>query len=131
MRVLAHIHTYNDADVIGQILDALLRQTRRPDAILIVDNASTDKTLDRTFPEQVTVIRNHMNLGTSGTIRTGFSHALAHEFDWIWVFDADSVPELDALEKLLDLYAGWPSEQQQETGFLASLARNQIGRAHV
>ena len=97
MRVLAHIHTFNDADIIGGTLDAVQHQTRPPDAILIVDNASTDKTLDRTFPEQVCVIRNAANLGTSGAVRIGFGHALAGGFDWMWILDADSVPEPEAL----------------------------------
>src|ERR1700730_2219295 len=101
MRVLAHIHTMNDAAVIEQVLDGLRRQTRPADAILIVDNASTDATLDRTFPENVTIIRNSENLGTSGAIRIGFAYALQHGFDWTWVFDADSVPKTDALEKLI------------------------------
>src|SRR5215471_6459196 len=34
MRVLAHIHTLNDADVIEQALGGLLRQTRQPDGIV-------------------------------------------------------------------------------------------------
>jgi rhamnopyranosyl-N-acetylglucosaminyl-diphospho-decaprenol beta-1,3/1,4-galactofuranosyltransferase len=104
MRVLAHVHALNDQAVIEQILDGLRRQTRPPDAIVIVDNASTDRTLDRTFPENATVYRNSENLGTNGAIRIGFVHALEHGFDWTWVFDADSVPEPDALEKLLAFY---------------------------
>ncbi len=66
MRVLAHIHTFNDADIIDRTLDAVQTQTRPPDAVLLVDNASTDGTLDRVFPERVRVIRNLENLGTSG-----------------------------------------------------------------
>src|ERR1700732_61843 len=68
MRVLVHIHTFNDADFIEQALDGLQRQTRAADAIRIVDNASTDGTLDRTFPEHVTVIRNSTNLGSAGAV---------------------------------------------------------------
>jgi GT2 family glycosyltransferase len=34
----------------------------------------------------------------------GFAHALEHGFDWVWIFDADSVPEPDALEKLLAFF---------------------------
>jgi len=78
MRILAHIHTMNDEAVIEQLLDALRRQTQPLDAIVIVDNASTDRTLDRVFPENVTVIRNAENLGTSGAIRIGLAHALEH-----------------------------------------------------
>jgi rhamnopyranosyl-N-acetylglucosaminyl-diphospho-decaprenol beta-1,3/1,4-galactofuranosyltransferase len=118
MRVLAHVHTFDDSDVIEQALDALLRQTRRPDAILIVDNASTDGTLERTFPEQVTIIRHPLNLGTSGAIRTGFTYALEHEFDWVWIFDADSAPEPDALKNLLHFFARLPPSQQEQVCFL-------------
>src|SRR5260370_42237054 len=57
MRILAHMHTMNDASVIEQLLEGLRRQTQPIDAILIVDNASTDGTLDRTFPKTVTIIR--------------------------------------------------------------------------
>ena len=121
MRVLVYTHTYNEAAVIGEWLDGLQRQTRPPDAILIVDNASTDGTLDRTFPEQVSVIRNAANLGISAAIGIGFAYALEHGFDWIWILDADSVPEPEALAMLLGLYAGWPNSLQQETAFIACL----------
>src|SRR5207248_11426032 len=104
MRVLAQLHTFNEADVIDQALDRLQRQRRKPDAIIIVDNGSTDRTLDRTFPDWVTVIRHATNLGTSGTVRTGFAYAVTQEFDWIWILDADSVPEPDALENLLGFF---------------------------
>jgi rhamnosyltransferase len=119
MRILAHIHTFNDADFIEQSLDGLRRQTRQPDAIIIVDNASTDATLDRTFPEQVTVICHLTNLGTNGAVRTGFSYALEHGFDWIWIFDADSVPEPNALENLLAFFEQLPAPAQEQVCFLA------------
>jgi glycosyltransferase involved in cell wall biosynthesis len=47
VRVLAHIHTFNDADIIDRTIEALLRQSRPVDGILVVDNASSDATLDR------------------------------------------------------------------------------------
>jgi GT2 family glycosyltransferase len=119
MRVLAHVHTLNDAAVIEQVLEGLRTQTRRPDAILIVDNASTDGTLARTFPENVTIVRNSENLGTSGAIRIGFAHALQHGFDWIWVFDADSVPEPGALETLLAFFERLPASERERVCFLA------------
>ena len=119
MRILAHIHTMNDAAVIEQALEGLRRQTRPPDAILIVDNASTDGTLDRTFSETVTIIRNPENLGTSGTVRIGLAHALKHGFDWAWLFDADSVPEPAALANLLAFFARLPQETREQVCFLA------------
>ncbi|SRR6266851_5849927 len=124
MRVLAHVHTFNDADVIDRTIEALLRQTRPPDGILVVDNASSDCTIEQPSLKNATVVRHPENQGTSGAVHTGFRFALEHDYDWIWVFDADSRPEPDALEKLLDLYAGWPRSLQDETGFLACLHYN-------
>ena len=103
MRVLVHLHTWNDADVIGIALDAVLRQTRPVDGVLLVDNGSTDGTLALVYPDIVTVVRAPLNLGTSRAVAIGIEYALAHGFDWIWVLDADSVPRSDALELLTRL----------------------------
>ncbi len=127
MRVLAYIHTKNEAAYIEQALESLRRQTRLPDAILIVDNASTDGTLDRLFPEEVAVIRNPTDLGTSGSVRKGFTYALEHVFDWIWVLDADSVPQPDALEKLLTFFERLPHARREEVCFLNSWPLTETG----
>jgi len=124
MRVLACITTFNADDVIDGALAALMRQTRALDAILIVDNASTDGTLRRTFPEPVRVIRNAANVGPSGAIPIGFRYALEQGFDWMWILDHDSAPEPEALKILLDSYAGWPASQREETGFVSCLPVN-------
>ncbi len=124
MHVLAHIHTFNDADIIDAIVAALQKQTRPLDAILVVDNASSDNTLQQPSLKNVTVVRHSENRGTSGAVHTGISYALEHGYDWIWVFDADSLPEPDALEKLLELYAAFPADLQEETAFLACLHVN-------
>jgi GT2 family glycosyltransferase len=129
MRVLAHIHTMNDEAVIEQALEGLRSQTRPPDAIVIVDNGSIDATLNRTFPATTTVYRNPTNLGTSGTIRIGFEHALRHGFDWTWVFDADTVPEPDALEKLLAFHERLPATRQERVCFLIGWPLNESGQA--
>ena len=127
MRVLAHVHTFNDAEVIEQALDALRRQTRPLDAIVVVDNASTDGTLDRTFPDGVTIIRNSANLGSSGAVAVGLAHALEREFDWTWVLDADSVPEPDALENLLGFFERLPNSEQAQVCFLACRLAGPVG----
>jgi rhamnopyranosyl-N-acetylglucosaminyl-diphospho-decaprenol beta-1,3/1,4-galactofuranosyltransferase len=127
MRVLAHVHTLNDEAVIEQLLEGLRGQSRPPDGIIIIDNGSTDATLDRPFPKNVTIVRNGLNLGTSGAIRIGFAHALEHGYDWTWVFDADSVPERDALENLLAFFRHLPRSKQEQVCFLACRLMNAEG----
>jgi glycosyltransferase involved in cell wall biosynthesis len=125
MRVLAHIHTFNEAAVIDQAVAGIERQTRRPDGLIIVDNGSTDGTLDRSFPGWVTILRNPENVGVSGSIRNGVTYAFEHGFDWIWILDADAVADPGALATMLDEYASWPSSCQEETAFIACLPLDQ------
>lgn len=121
LKVLGHIHTFNDADVIDRSIEALSRQTFPLPEILLVDNASTDDTLDRRFPDQVTVIKHQENLGTSGAVFAGFQYALQHGYDWIWILDADSAPRPDALETLIRFYRDAPEELRDQIWLLASL----------
>lgn len=120
MKVLVQLHTFNDEEVIDRSLAALLNQTYRVPEILVVDNASTDGTLKRTFPDHVTIIRHPKNLGTSGTVATGFQYAIRHGYDLIWVLDADSIVCEDALEKLVTLYQSFPVDVRRGIGVLSS-----------
>lgn len=124
MRILAHIHTFNDADIIDRTIDAMLRQTRSVDGILVVDNGSSDGTLDQPSLRHATVLRHKENLGTSGSVASGFRFALEHDYDWIWIFDADSNPEPDALAKLESVYRDLPPAEQEQIGFLSCLPYN-------
>ena len=57
--------TWNSADCIERCLDALFAQTQAPAEVVVVDNASSDDTLDRVsrFDSRILVIRNERNLG--------------------------------------------------------------------
>jgi GT2 family glycosyltransferase len=124
IKVLAYIHTLNDADVIDGTVDALCRQTYPIPEILVIDNASTDGALDRDFPDKVTIIRNNQNLGTSGAVAAGMAYALAHGYDWIYILDADSPPEPQAIENLVECYQSLSPELQASTWWLSSLLKD-------
>lgn len=95
---------YNSADSVLRNIDALLRQKRPLQEIIVVDNASTDDTsslLEARYPE-VTVLRMQENLGAAGALAAGLSYAaLQRKYDWIWMFDQDSVPAPDTLDLML------------------------------
>lgn len=121
MRILGHIHTFNDEEIIDRALSALLEQTYPVGHIVVVDNASTDQTLARPFPDLVTVIRHPENRGTSGAVITGMQYALSGGFDWIYLLDADSLPRPDALERLVTLLQSLPRELRDRIWRLSSL----------
>lgn len=123
MRILIQIHTWNDADIIGVLLDAIARQTVAVEEILIVDNASTDAIGDMSFPEIVTFVRHDRNLGTSGSVATGLGYAITEGYDWMWVLDADSVPRPRALELLMRLVRDRISAGDEKIGIVCSSHR--------
>lgn len=103
--VAAVIVTYNRAHKLEKVIEALERQTRAPDRIYVVDNASTDETRDL-MEERASDRLVHMRLATNGGGAGGFNAgmkaAYADGFDLIWISDDDAYPHEDALEKLID-----------------------------
>jgi rhamnopyranosyl-N-acetylglucosaminyl-diphospho-decaprenol beta-1,3/1,4-galactofuranosyltransferase len=99
--------THNRADLLARMLDGLVAQTRTPDAVIVVDNASGDHTqqvLDRSdLPLQV--ITSEENLGGAGGFRIGMEAAYAGGWDRIWLMDDDVVPAAGCLEVLMGVEA--------------------------
>lgn len=103
-RVAASITAYEDIKAVESCLKAIDRQSYEIDAILIFDNShvpmfhsvnSEIETLVKTCPE---------NVGTAGAFKFQIAWAIEQKFDFLWVFDQDSEPEEDCLEKLIDCY---------------------------
>ena len=109
-RVIAVVVTWNRRSLLAEALSALRDQTRPPEAIVVVDNASTDGTasfVDREFPS-VEVVELTRNTGGAGGFAAGISRALAVGADLLWLLDDDTVPEVDALAALLRARQGYP-----------------------
>lgn len=106
-KIGAVIVTRNRKDLLSECLAALLRQTRVPDRIYVVDNASTDGTgeLLRSrgilADRRVVLNRLERNTGGAGGFHEGMRNAMNEHMDWLWVMDDDACPEDDALEALL------------------------------
>jgi rhamnopyranosyl-N-acetylglucosaminyl-diphospho-decaprenol beta-1,3/1,4-galactofuranosyltransferase len=102
-RVCAVVVTYNRREMLVECLRALQAQSRAPDRILVVDNASTDgtpKLVRSDFPD-VDLLALEENVGGAGGFYEGMRAAHADGADWLWLMDDDTIASLTALEALL------------------------------
>jgi rhamnopyranosyl-N-acetylglucosaminyl-diphospho-decaprenol beta-1,3/1,4-galactofuranosyltransferase len=101
-KVIAVVVTYNRQTLLAECISALRNQTRRPDAILVVNNGSTDNTEAWLKSQSDVFCVTQANVGSSGGFSTGINWAYQQGYSWIWCMDDDGYPKADALEKLLD-----------------------------
>ncbi|MFN8253145.1 MAG: glycosyltransferase family 2 protein [Ferruginibacter sp.] len=101
-KVIAVVVTYNRLALLRECIQALRTQTRRPDAILVVNNGSTDNTRQwlEEQPDITTV--NQQNCGGAGGFNTAIEQGFRLGYEWIWCMDDDGEPKADALQKLLE-----------------------------
>ena len=97
--------TYNRADLLVGMLDGLAALERRPDAVIVVDNASTDHTQEvlRRDDLPLQVLTSPDNVGGAGGFHLGVRTAHEQGFDRIWIMDDDVVPAPDCLSVLMAL----------------------------
>jgi GT2 family glycosyltransferase len=109
-QVAAVVVTYNRRTLLLEALAALAAQHRAPDAVYVVDNASTDGSADavRDGHPGVHLIRLETNTGGAGGFATGLAAALRDGADLVWLMDDDTVPEPGALAALLAARAAYP-----------------------
>jgi rhamnopyranosyl-N-acetylglucosaminyl-diphospho-decaprenol beta-1,3/1,4-galactofuranosyltransferase len=108
--VAAVVLTRNRKDSLRTTLEAIQGQSRTPDEILVVDNASSDGTsemLGAEFPS-VSIARNETNVGAAGGRSRGMSIAFEHDHDIVWFVDDDTTPAEVTLARTLELAARIP-----------------------
>ena len=99
MKILAAIVTHNRCELLERCINHLQEQTRLPDSILVVNNGSTDATVDMLMRRNIQYITQE-NLGSAGGWNRCISYALEHHFDAVWLMDDDGFPNPSALERL-------------------------------
>lgn len=100
-KVIAVVVTYNRQALLSECITALRNQTRKPDAILIVNNGSTDSTEQWLQQQSDINFINQKNVGSSGGFSTGINWAFKNGYSWIWCMDDDGYPKEDALDNML------------------------------
>jgi len=95
------IPNFNYARYVGQAVDSVLNQSYRNFEIIVVNNGSTDNSLDvlRTYGDKIRIV-DQPNLGQSGARNSGLAESRG---EYIAFLDADDLWELTKLEKQVKL----------------------------
>jgi len=115
-KIAAVVVTFNRLELLKQCIESLRNQTHKLDEIFIINNSSTDGTLDWLNEQNDLTIINQENSGSAGGQFTGIKTAYEKGYDWIWCLDTDVVPNFNALEMFLNT----SSISEQKIGFLTS-----------
>lgn len=105
-KVLVLIVTYNRCNYLEKCLDSLRAQTANIEKIVVVDNASTDKTEEFMNQQvgkydQVHYVKLASNSGGSGGFHQGLKYINNYDYDYVWIMDDDVAPDSRCLENLL------------------------------
>ena len=103
-RVVAVVVAWNRRALLSETLAGLAGQERPTDAVVVIDNASTDGSgeLAASHPVVTEVVTLPTNTGGAGGFAAGIARAVAHhDAELVWVMDDDTVPSPGALAALL------------------------------
>lgn len=106
-RVAALVVTYNRRALLAECLRAILAQELPVEAVVVVDNASTDGTGELFAPGaefDLPVVGYHRmpeNLGGAGGFKEGLRVARDSGCDWVWLMDDDCIAQPDTLSELV------------------------------
>jgi len=96
--------TYNGSSFLVNQIESILSQTKRPDEIVIVDDASTDNTFDilkeyqERYPDKIKIFRNVSNLGISKNFEKAAQLSIG---DFIFFSDQDDIWEKEKIQTMI------------------------------
>lgn len=109
-KISVHIVTWNNRPVLTAALKSLRAQTCQDFALVVVDNASNDRSVEcvREFYPEATVLRNAKNLGFSFAHNQAIALARRSGTHFVMVMNPDIILEPTFLQEALDGIEGHP-----------------------
>lgn len=101
-KVIAVVVTYNRQQLLSECVEAIRKQTRKVDKILIVNNGSTDGTKAWASAQPDIELLTLPALGPGGGFHAGIKWGFDNGYSWIWLMDDDGYPAETALFHLLE-----------------------------
>ncbi|CAN5890641.1 hypothetical protein BH11VER1_BH11VER1_00610 [soil metagenome] len=116
-KIAVIIPCYNHARYIGEALESVLSQTRKPDRIIVIDDGSKDESMDviRTFESRGVEVHAQTNQGAHNAINQLVNMA-AKDCDFISILNSDDRYAPDRMQQCLDLAREQPGKAVYVTG---------------
>jgi GT2 family glycosyltransferase len=106
------ILNWNRLDLTRKCLNGLFQQTYKDSLVIVVDNGSSDGSVNWLIGQPITLIKNKTNLGFAKAINQGIFEALSKKCDYVISLNNDAVPNKNWVETLVSYM-----EKNQEIGF--------------
>jgi hypothetical protein len=101
LRTLAIVPAYNEQDSIGTVLEEI--RAAEPDLhVVVVNDASVDRTAAIAARAGVTVLNLPFNVGIGGAMQTGYQYALEHGFELAIQVDGDGQHDPREIGRVLE-----------------------------
>ena len=81
MKILAAVVTHNRCDLLKRCINHLEQQTRVPDEVLVVDNGSSDDTIDFLKKKNKYIVQE--NLSSAGGWYKSIEYSIEKNFDYV------------------------------------------------
>ena len=88
LRRVAIVPAFNEAQIVGRVIDELMAQDAELD-VVVIDDGSVDATAEVAREHGAIVLRLPFNLGIGGAVQTGFRYAFEHGYDIAVRVDGD------------------------------------------
>jgi len=102
MKITAVVVTHNRLNDLKVCINALKKQTRKVDEIIVVNNDSKDGTKEWLDKQTNITTIHQLNLGGAGGFHNGMKLAYENGCDWVWCMDDDGFADTNCLKNLLN-----------------------------
>lgn len=100
MKVLVIIPAYNEEACIEKVVNSVLKENVD---VVVINDGSTDKTLECALKTKAHVIDLSFNLGIGGAVQTGYMYAYKNNYDIAIQFDGDGQHDSSYLKQLIEV----------------------------
>ncbi|MEA5582845.1 glycosyltransferase family 2 protein [Nodularia harveyana UHCC-0300] len=129
-KIAAYITAYEDTAAVMNCIKAIQSQSVTVEKLLIVDNSKKQPLLDLVNQDHIYIKFHPENIGIGAGLTWAIAQSIEQEYDFLWAFDQDSIPEKDCLSQLLDIYETLKSSHHS-IGIIAPTATDYRSKQNI